>query len=172
MSQTLVDELASARGYRRLHQMCVAGQYVVIPAFEVILDTTMTGKATREAHLEMGLRRARAIVRHTKMQLLKALPQGWLVPFGFWRKFTAGHGPTDFTRWAPGLAPPDLHEWIKSGFHKQQSHLTWPLHNLWGWQHVGSLPGHVAPYQHKSLDLLSYKSLCWTLCSSRPLSLS
>ena len=99
MSQTLVDELASSSGYRRLHQLCSAGNYLVIPAFEVLLDRNVPPDQTTSDQLETALRRARALVQQTKSQLLQALPQGWLAPFGFWRNFTHGHGPTDFKRY-------------------------------------------------------------------------
>lgn len=102
ISKALVEDLSSAAGYRKLHQLCEAGHYVVVPAFEVLLDKSVSaGRSSDEARLEVALRRARAVVTQSKLQLLKALPQGWLAPFGFWRNFTHGHGPTDFTRCAP-----------------------------------------------------------------------
>ena len=100
MSQSLIDELASAAGYRRLQRLCEAGNYVVVPAFEVLLDrNTVEDESSKNVQLETALRKARAIVQQSKLHLLQALPQGWLAPFGFWRNFTNGHGPTDFTRY-------------------------------------------------------------------------
>lgn len=105
MSKALVDDLSSAAGYRRLHQLCEAGHYVVVPALEVLLDRSISAAASSdEAKLETALRRARAVATQSKLQLLKALPQGWLAPFGFWRNFTNGHGPTDFARCTPHAA--------------------------------------------------------------------
>ena len=99
MSKALVEDLSSAAGYRKLHQLCEAGHYVVIPAFEVLLDRSIAaGRDSDEAKLEIALRRASAVVNQSKLQMLKALPQGWLAPFGFWRNFTNGHGPTNFAR--------------------------------------------------------------------------
>ena len=58
MSQSLVDELASSAGYRRLHQLCTGGNYLVIPAFEVLLDRTLPPDQTTTDQLETALRRA------------------------------------------------------------------------------------------------------------------
>lgn len=100
MSQSLIDELASPAGYQRLHHLCKAGHYVVVPAFEVLLDKSISADQTsKDIQLHTALRRARALVQQSKLQLLQALPQGWMAPFGFWRNFTNGHGPTDFTRY-------------------------------------------------------------------------
>ena len=99
ISQSLIDELVSPEGYQRLRSLCSAGDYVVIPAFEVIVDkTAKPDELPEDSLLELGLRRARALVRGSKSELLDSLPQGWLAPFAFTRKFTAGHGPTDYTR--------------------------------------------------------------------------
>ena len=99
MSQGLVDELSSDKGFHRLHQLCQAGGYIVIPAFEVLLDRTeQTSSLSADEQLQIGYSRAGALVHESKFGLLRVLQQGWLTPFGFWRNFTAGHGPTDFTR--------------------------------------------------------------------------
>ena len=99
ISRSLSDSLADPAKLLSLTAVTPRGNFIVVPAFEIDIRSSMSERnMTPEQALQLGVQRAKAVSEGSKGQLLNALPEGWLSPFGFWKNRTQGHGQTDYAR--------------------------------------------------------------------------
>ena len=103
MSSSLSQTMTTATGFQELYNLAAAGSFIVIPAFEM---NTLDGLEDLglDAALQRSRQRALRCSQGSKADLLAAAQEGGVIgPFGFWKKYTKSHGPTDYSRWGPLL---------------------------------------------------------------------